>query len=818
VSMFLRDIRYALRAMRRSPLIFVLAMALLAIGIGGTTAVFAVLNSILLKPLPFANAARDAMIWTTQPQLKFLSRVPASAADFIDWQHRSAIFARMAAIDSNAYTLTGMGEPRQITAARVTSDFFPVLGVSARLGRTFVAEEDQPGRHVAVVSDRFCNQYFGANSNPIGKPLLLDELAYSIVGVMGPEFHFPEARSLPAYFEFPAQTDIWLPLGLSPRRLADRRSHDLAVLGLLKPGRTLEQARAEMTAIATAIQQEHPESAQWMTQVVSLSDQATSQLRTPLLILQCAMLSVLLIVCSNVAGLLLARGAARKREIAIRSATGASPVRIFVQLLTESVVLAITAGLFGVSLAYLLLSLLTRSVADLVPADHIRIDSAVLGFAVLASLGTGLIAGVMPAISSAHPDLAETLKEAGRGSSGGLRSQRSRSALVISQFAVAFLLCMSAGTLVRSYQALLEVSPGFRVSNIVTFELSLPERRYPEPESRSHFYEELSRDVSSITGVDAVGVVSYLPLKGEAGLDTYHVEGAPLEKPGSEPIVAIRMASPSYFKAMGIPLLEGRTFEDFDSAARPLVAVISRTMANSAWPNSSAIGKRLSVGSGGVHHGWEGKPVEVIGVVGDVKPSLDAVNRPQIYFAQKQIPWTDMALVVRTRLRPNQLIGPVKRAVFALDASQPILDVRSMQQWLNESVASRRYSTTVLGGFAAVAVLLAGIGLYGLLSYSVLQQRKHVAIRMSLGAQRSDIILWVMGRGAMLMAVGLTSGAILYWIGSRFLETFLFGVKSADFIAAFSALLLFTIVTVVSCYFPARKSAGLDPLAMLREE
>jgi putative ABC transport system permease protein len=818
-NLFVNDVRYAVRSIRLNLTTFVLAIGLLAVGIGSTSAVFAVVNAVLIKPLPFPNAERVAMIWATQPQLKFLSRVPVSAADFADFQRRATVFEKLAALDSDSYALTGIGEPRQITAARVTSDFFSILGVSAAIGRTFVPEEDQPQRNrVVVIGYGFWKRYFGGDQNAIGKSLILNDVGYRIVGVASPGFRFPEARSLPAYFEFPLETEIWMPLGMSAKRLADRRSHDLAVFGLLNRGRTLDQARAEMTSIARQLERENPEQAQWLTEVVSLKEQSTSDVRTPLLVLQIAVLSVLLIACTNVAGLLLARGAARRREIAIRSAIGASPGRIIVQLLTESVVLSGTGGLLGIGLAYAIIAVFSRTAAPLLQGGGIGMDRGALAFAVVVSLATGLLAGVIPSITSAKPDLVETLKEGGKGSSGGLRSQRIRSALVISQLAVAFLLCMSAGILVRSYETLLDVSPGFRVANVFTFELSLAEHRYPHGESRTRFYRELMRRVSGITGAEAAGVVSYLPLKGEAGLDIYRVEGRPADKPGSEPIVAIRMASPSYFRAMGIPLLEGRLFDESDTASRPLVAVVSQALAKSAWPNSSAVGKRLMVGAAELHHGWEGKLIQVIGVAGDVKPALDSGNRPQIYFSQEQIPWTEMALVVRTSLKPEQLIGPVKNEIYSLDSSQPLLDAKSMQQYLDESVANRRYSTVVLGGFAGIAVLLAAIGLYGLLSYSVLQQRKHVAIRMSLGAQPSDIILWVVRRGMLLAAAGLAAGSILYWFGARLLQTFLFGVQPADAIAVVSALVLFLAITFVACYFPARKSAALDPLLMLREE
>lgn len=813
----LQDVRHALRSLRSTAPTSSLVIILFALGIGATCAVFGVVRAIILKPLPFANSDRIVAIWATQPELKFLSRVPVSAPDFLDWQRQSTAFEKLAAIDDVPYTLLGGTEPEQITVVRVSHDFFQVLDISPVRGRTFSAEEDQPDqKQVVVISHAFWQQRFGGDPQVLNKSLNLNGSLYQIVGVMPPGFKFPQANEMPSYFEFPQQCNIWMPLAIGKERAANRRTHDLAVLGLLKPGVSLRQAQTEMATIEQRLVQQYPEQGEWGAEVVFLKDQIIVGVRFALLVLQGAVVLILLIACANVANLLFARSIARQREIAIRSSLGASPWRIVRQFLLESGLLAAMGGAAGILLATAALSFFTAS--NLPRADSVGMDSNLLIFAIIVSLLTGLLSGVFPAWWSTAPNLVEVLKEGGKGASGGVQSRRFRAGLVVIQLSFAFLLVASAGVLVRSYRSLVAVWPGFQVTDVLTADLELPESRYSTPESRLRFFRELIDRVSAISGVNSCGVISFLPLRGEAALDQYHADGQPPAKPGTDPIVAIRIASPSYFSTMRIPVIEGRMFADSDTADRPLIVVINRRFAEQAWPNQSALDKGLRVGGEQVEHGWERRPVHVIGVVDNVKAGLDSEDKPMLYFSQQQIPWPEMSIVARTRVRTEAIAPAIKREIYAIDRSQPVLDVKTMTQYLDDSLADRRLEMTMVGAFAAVAVLMAALGLYGLMSYMVSQRRREMAIRVALGAQKSDVVKLVI-RGAMVfMSLGLTVGVIAYILAARLLKTLLFGIKPVDTVTIVAAVLALLVFGCLVSYLPARRSADVDPVLLLHGE
>ncbi len=817
---WLQDVRYGLRIMRNNLGLTALAVLTLGIGIGATTTIFSVVNAVLIRPLLYKDADGLVMLWATNPQLNLpIDKLPISGGDFNDWRNHSRSFESIAAIDSVSYNLTGTSDPERLDASRVTDNFFQMMGVGPFLGRTFLPGDASAGAEpLVIVSYGLWQGKFGSNRDLIGQVLKLNNKNYTVIGVMPPDFQFPSASDLPSYFEFPSRAQIWTPLVLNEQRTANRRNRDLAVIARLKPGVSLPQAQEEMTAISLGLEQQHPENKGWGVRILPLHRQVVGNVRGVLLILIGAVGFVLLIACVNVANLLLARAVVRHKEISVRMALGASRLRVVRQLLLESLMLALLGSVVGIVLAYAALPLLLAlSPTSVLRPEAIGVDLRVLGFTFLITLATGIIFGMAPALQSTKLNLNEMLKEEGRGGTIGLHRSRVRSLLVITEVALALVLLIGAGLLIRSFSRLLDVPIGFNAQNVMTGEVILPPSGYPEKHQQLTFFQQVLERLRGLQGIEHAGIVSFLPLKGEAGFEKFTVEGRPLPPQGQEPVLSIRVASASYFPAMGIPLLKGRLITDADTNNTPRVAVVNEHMARTVWPNEDPLGKRVKVGSGEAVHGWEGSWFEIVGVVGDVKALLDAEPKPQIYFSYLQAPLSSMSIAVKAAT-PTTAVASLRSAIASIDRDQPIFNVKSMEQYLSESTAQRRFSVVVLSIFAGVAVTLAAVGLYGLMAYSVMQRKHEMGVRMALGAQRRDILKLVLKQGMTLVVIGMVIGLIAAFALTRILANLLFEISSTDPITFVLIALLLMLVALCAIIFPALRATKVNPLLALRTD
>jgi putative ABC transport system permease protein len=806
--------------MRKNLGLTALAVLTLGIGIGATTTIFSVVNAVLIRPLLYKDADRLVMLWAANPQLNLpIDKLPISGGDFTDWRKHNRSFESIAAIDSVSYNLTGTSDPERLDASRVTDNFFQMMGVGPFLGRTFLPGDATPGAEpLVIVSYGLWQGKFGANRDLIGQALKLNNKNYTVVGVMPPDFQFPSASDLPSYFEFPPRAQIWTPLVLTEQRTANRRNRDLAVIARLKPDVSLPQAQEEMTTISLGLEQQYPENKGWGVRILPLQRQVVGNVRGVLLILIGAVGFVLLIACVNVANLLLARAVVRHKEISVRMALGASRLRVVRQLLIESLMLALLGGVVGIVLAYAALPLLLAlSPTSVLRPEAIGVDLRMLGFTFLITLATGIIFGMAPALQSTKLNLNEMLKEEGRGSTVGLHRSRVRSLLVITEVALALVLLIGAGLLIRSFSRLLDVFIGFNAQNVMTGEVILPPSGYPEKHQQLAFFQQVLERLRGRQEVEQAGIVSFLPLKGEAGFEKFTVEGQPLPPQGQEPVLSIRVASASYFPTMGIPLLKGRLITDADTDNSPRVAVINEHMARTVWPNEDPLGKRVKVGSGEASHGWEGFSFEVVGVVGDVKALLDAESKPQIYFSYLQAPLSSMSIAVKADAAPTA-VAALRSAVRSIDKDQPIFNVKSMEQYLSESTAQRRFSVVVLSIFAGVAVTLAAVGLYGLMAYSVMQRKHEMGVRMALGAQRGDILKLVLKQGMTLVVIGMVIGLIAAFALTRILANLLFEISTTDPVTFVLIALLLMLVALCAIMFPALRATKVNPLLALRTD
>jgi putative ABC transport system permease protein len=708
--------------------------------------------------------------------------------------------------------LTGEGEPARVLGAHVTASFFPTLGVEPAIGRAFTSDEDQPGRdRVVVLSHNAWQQRFGADPDIAGREINLDGENHTVLGVMPPDFHL-------VFFN----VEVWKPIAFTPGQMSDdRRGNEyLVAIGRINPGFTLEQVKAEMATIAARVIERFPErsdflvNAGWTATAVPLREQLFGDVRAPLLVLLSAVGLVLLIACANVANLLLARAAGREKEIAIRAALGAGRWRLARQLLTESVVLALAGGALGVLLAFWTL----RALLTLVPAEtqipilnEISLSTPVLLFTLGLSVGTGVLFGLFPAWSAARTDLHESLKEGGRTSAGAGR-HRLRSALVVSEVALALVLLVGAGLLLRSTRELLLVDPGFQPEQRLSFYTSLPVSSYPDGTQQVGFFRDLLPRIAALPGVRAAGAIHNLPFSGGSNTRSFRVEGYEAPEGESMPLGEPRIVSPDYRRAIGLRLLRGRDLEERDTAETPLVVLVDERMVRRFWPNQDPIGKRIGFGSTG---DWR----EVVGVVNSVKyTGLEAEGREQIYIPYTQMPREGMFVVVHTAGLPASVTNAVRAEVRALDANLPISDVKTMEQRLGDSVAIRRYAMFLLLGFSLLALVLAAVGLYGVISYAVSQRTHELGIRMALGAQRRDIFRLVVGQGMLLTSAGVGLGLVAAFALTRLMSSLLFGVSATDPLTFGGVALVLAGVAVLGCYLPARRATRVDPMLALRYE
>ena len=801
-----QDLRYALRMLLKNPGFSAVAIIALALGIGANSAIFSVVNTVMLRPLPYKDADRLVMVWEDASKHGYPRDTPA-AANYIDWRDQNQVFEGMAAIADQSFNLTNAGDPERVEGRRVSANLFPLLGVEPELGRVFRSEEDQPGANrVAILSHRFWHRRFGADPGIAGKTVTLNGESVVVVGVMPSEFQFPTRED-----------ELWVPIGFTQAEAANRGRHYLQVLARLKPGVTVQQAQSEMSTIATRLQQQYPEANTDLgAAVVPLHEQVVGDIKPALMVLLGAVGLVLLIACANVANLLLARAAVRQKEIALRVALGASRFRLIRQFLTESVLLGVIGGALGLALAVAGLKLLTAFIPPNIPQiKAITIDGRVLGFTVMVSLVTGLIFGLVPAIQSSLLKPIETLKEGGRDSTG-TGGNRIRGFLIISEVAVSLILLIGAGLLINSFLRLRNVDPGFRTENLLTMKVVLPDLKYREPAQRAAFYTDLTRRLESVPGVKSAAVTTNLPLYRQGNSIGITVEGKPEPPPGHPLIVVTRIISPRYFETMSIPLLAGRHLTDQDTATSPNVVVISEAMARKHWPGEDPIGKRIAPGSVQSPEDW----CTVVGMVKDVRQfDLIAEPRPQMYFSYQQAGFfAPRDLVVKTDVDPLSLAGTVRKTVWEVDKDQPVSNIATMDDIVAESVARQRFSMLLLAIFAGLALLLAAVGIYGVMSYTVAQRRGEIGIRMALGAGKLDVLKVTVGRSLKLVLIGVAVGLAGAFMLTRLMESLLFGVRATD-PATFAAIsFLLIAVALIASYVPARRATRVDPLVALRYE
>jgi len=797
----LRDLKYGARSLLKRPGFTAIALLALALGIGANTAIFSLVNAVLLRPLPFPEP--DRLVWMWGNIRNGGNRASVSPLDYLDYRHQNNTFEHFAAVLTVplAVNLTGAGEPERLTGAAVTGDYFQALAVQPALGRTFLLENEKAGNEqVAVLSYGLWQRRFGGDPNIVNQKITLDSKPSIVLGVM------------PREFSFPSDTEIWVPLPFEALpQLQQRKAHFLRPIGRLKAGVTLAQAQADTDAIARRLEQQYPDSnTGWNLRMVSLREQLVGNTRTTLFILLGAVGFVLLIACANVANLLLVRAASREREIALRTALGAGRSRIIRQMITESLLLALIGGALGAFLALWGVQLLVALSGDNIPhTSPVTIDATVLCFTLLISLLTGVLFGLAPALRTLKFNLTSSLKEGGRGSGEGPQRHRTRNALVVLESAVAVVLLIGAGLLVRSLLRLQHTNPGFNAQNVLTFRIDLPDTKYPTPEKAAQFFSQLEAQTSNLPGVESVGMVSELPLTGQLNDMPYYVEGRPPATPDQGFDNDFRRVNQHYFKAMRIPLLRGRNFTAQEVREGVHVIIVSEELVQQVFPNEEPLGKRLVMAMGN-------QPFEIVGVVGDIRHSgLENDPLPAMYMPAYE-PGTNV--VIRTKGNAGNLIAAVRKELQQLDPDQPIAAIKTMEQWMNTAVAEPRYRTTLIGLFAALALLLATIGIYGVMSYSVTQRTHEIGVRMALGARQSDVMKMVVRQGMLLVLIGVGLGLAVAIALTRVMATLLFGITARDPLTFVVVAGLLAVVALLACYLPARRATKVDPLTALRYE
>jgi putative ABC transport system permease protein len=804
VESTLQDLRYAVRTLAKNPGFSLVAIITLALGIGANTAIFSAVSAVLLRPLPYPEPDRLVRVW--ERHIKEGANNVVSAPDFIDWRARNRVFENIAAHMGTSFDLTEVSEPERIGAAKVSSSFFDVMGFKPMLGRSFLPEEELPGAaNVAVISHSLWQRLFGADRSIIGRRISLSGQSFEVIGVLPP---------------FPPTETVYVPLIFSPQERLNRMGHFLRVFARLKSGITLQQARAEMERVGAELMREYPaENTNHTAFVMSFHTEVVSgeggDIRQPLLFLFAAAGLVLAVACANVANLQLIRAAARRKEIAIRTALGARPWRIARQVLTESMLLAALGGAVGTLLAWwgigAITALIPQGVLNLTGSP--RLDLRVLGFTLVISLGSGVLSGLGALRQASRPNIKDTLREGGQGSV--VATQRARSMIVVTEIALAVVLLIGAGLMIRTLWNLQHVPMGFDPRNLVTANISLPSARYPQREQKTGFFQQLIEGVRALPGVQAVGAISRLPATGGYGATSIAIEGrAEMTNllPQARPRIYPRTVTPDYFQAMRIPLLKGRFMTSEDDGNAPLVVLINQTAAQRYWPGQNPLGQRVQIGGG---NPWK----EVIGIVGDVKHrgGLDQDILPEVYYPWSQYTQSGGTLVVRGT-NVSSLAPAIRSKVQELDKQLPIFSVRTMEEIVEGSISSSRTNTLLLALFAGIALTLAAVGIYGVMAYSVAQRTHEIGVRMALGAQSSDALKLVLKQGMRLALVGALIGLMAAFGLTRLMKTLLFGISETDATTFIIVPLLFVVVAMLACYLPARRATKVDPLIALRSE
>jgi predicted permease len=807
------DLRYGARVLIKNPGFTLIAALTLALGIGATTAIFSVVNGVLLRPLPYKDPQKLAMVWATRHQdLEF----PVMSADFADLRKQNQVFEQVTAFHPQSLNFTGIGEPERLGGVVASTNLFTLLGIEAKLGRTFLPEEERPGNHRAVIlSYGLWQRRFGADEQIIGKTISLNDEPHTIVGVMPPGFQFPLKGAMPLAWQFPGEVDIYIPLAFTPEEINIRGRNSLAVISRLKPQFSIERAQAEMTGFAQRLQQQYPDTNRNKgIRLVTLHQQVVGDTKLALMVLLGAVGFVLLIACTNVANLLLVRAAARQKEIALRAALGASRWRVVRQLLTENALLALISGSLALGAAICGVKLLQMIIPDNQPrTDEIGIDGLVFGFTLLISLLTSLFFGLVPALQASKSNLSDALKEGGRNSGRGNRNHL-RNLLVVSEVAMALVLLICAGLMLRSFTRLMSIDPGLNPQNVLTLDIRLSGRSYGPPQ-RTAFFQQLLEKVNALPGVQAAGIAWPLPLVGTDDGVGFTFEDQPPPSPGERRVAGPRMVSPDYFKTLKIKLLQGRVFSEADGPDTPPVIIINETLARQYWPNEDPIGKRMAVDERNGRPFWR----KIIGVVGNVRHmGLDKGPRHEIYFPFPQFPVSFQTLVVRTDGDPRKLVAAIRNQVQAIDKDQPISNISTMEELLARSVSQPRFSLLLMGIFAGVALALAAVGIYGVMSYLVAQRTHEIGVRMALGAQVNDVFKLVVKQGMTLTLTGVLVGLIIAIGLTRLLRNLLFDVSATDPLTYIAIAALLILVALAACLVPARRATKVDPLVSLRCE
>jgi putative ABC transport system permease protein len=808
MATLLQDLRYAIRLLGKSPAFTAIAVLTLALGIGANTAIFTVVNAVLLRPLGFRDPSRLVLVAEKSPY----PTLSTSYENYVDWRAQSHSLESLEATRGATIALTGAGEPERLNLRMATAPLFPLLGVNAILGRTFLAEEDRAGGPpVAILSYGLWRRRFGGSRDVLGKSVTLDAQPYTVVGV------------LPSGFELLQPADVFLPFTPWAKTLPDDRNWHpgIFVIGRLKEGISREQARTEMVGITKRLEEQYPiYNTGISADVVGLQEQLVKNVRPALLLLLGAVAAVLLIACVNVANLLLARAASRGREVAIRTSMGASRWRVTRQLITESLLLSLAGGALGLLFAWASLGPLLKLSTTSVPAVFaVSLDRWVLSFTLVVSVATGLLFGIVPALRTAKLDLRETLNESSRGSTSGPGHHRIRGALVAAEIAMAMLLLVGSGLLLRSFSRLQDVPPGFQADHLLVADLPLSQGTYAKPEQRFEFFDRLVERAKSLPGVRSAGAASFLPVSGGGGLLHFNISGRPPKSPHDYTAAGYRTITPNYFETLGMPLEQGRFFTAGDTEKAPAVVVINAAMARTYFPGENPLGKRMQIGATPVSDvPW----MEVVGVVGDVRQGLDLDPKAEMYLPYRQadqlIPVFQLSIVLRTAADPMLEASALRSALAEIDPNQPLVRVRTMEENMAATVAQPRFRTWLIGIFAALALVLAGVGVYGVMSYTVTQRTSEIGIRVTLGAQPEDVFRIVVGEGLRLALAGVGVGILAALALTRLLRSFLYGVSAYDPLTFGAVTMILTLVAVAASFFPARRATLVDPMVALRYE
>ncbi len=818
MSTFIQDVRYGLRTLYKSPGFTIVAIITLALGIGANTAIFSIVNAVLLKPLPVPEPDRLLFVTSAFSNQQNVARsFSISYPDFLDWRSTAKSFSGMASYHDDSFTLGGLAQPLHITGSTVSGDFFNVIGRRLLMGRGFTRDEEKPGTRVVVLSYHLWESVFHGDRSIVGRNITLDKQSYTVVGVM------------PAGFVFPMESDppeLWRTFAVDgettdPKEhpsTAQRGAHFLQSVARLKPEASLESAHEEMNLIAGNLAKQYPDTNKKFpsTTVITELEHLVGRNRTQLVILLVSVAVVLLIACLNVANLLLVRASGRNKEIALRAALGASRMRVVRQMLTESMVLGIAGALLGIPLAWWALRIFINLNSQMRRIEGAGLDGSVLAFTAAIAIFTSILFGLVPALRASSPNLNEFMKE-GRSSTATVSHNRLRGMLVVAETTLGLMLLVVAGLLLRSFHRILSVDPGMNPHNVLTLNFDLPEKTYNENQ-QIDFYTQLLSRLRAVPGVVSAAAVTPLPLSGNNAIITFTIEGRPVPK-AEEPSADIKIVSPDYFHTLSIPIKSGRDFTDHDNDKAPGVIIVNEAFAQRYFPNENPIGKHMTPGAS--NHG-EAKPREIVGIVGNVKSQrLDVEDRTEYYIPDTQLNFGSMAVCLRTSVEPHSITSSVRNVVASMDRDLPIYDIKTMDEYLAATLTTPRFQSTLLQAFGGLALLLTAVGLYGVIAYSVVQRTREIGVRMTLGASRGNVVQMVLRSGIKLSLIGIAAGVALSLVATRFVTSFssvLFGVKPTDVGVLAAVVALVSLVSILACYIPAYRASKVDPMIALRYE